>query len=779
MPKQRSNKRGLLGVLLAVCVLPSTAALHAQSPPELDKTVDDLGKPSGEIDGGRSTGGELPFVPLSGYSMFRRGVRLYNPLSLDDIAAAHETAYERMRRALEAKTKNRNATVRVRALYDLADLHSAVGNMEDCIARLEEILELIEGAQVPAPTRRFFIAAAGVAHMRLGEVNNCIKYHNEQSCIVPLSPRAQHREPEGFRQAKKYFAEFLETKPDHLQIRWLYNVVAMGLGEYPDKVPPAYLIPLPRSDPSLNIGKFVDTAAALGISAWDAAGGSIMDDFDGDGLLDIVSTSWDATANMHFFRNNGDGTFTDRTEEAGVVGQRGGLNAVQGDYDNDGDLDILILRGAWQDSQRNTLLANDGSGRFTDVTEQAGILEPVGPGQVGAWADYDNDGDLDLFIGYETRKAEINRPHHNLLYRNNGDGTFTEVGEQAGLRFFSYTKGASWGDFDNDGFIDLYVSNLSQPNRLFRNQGDGTFEDVTKKAGVAEPGPSFACWFFDFDNDDRLDIFVACYEDPNDTYRSYLGLPRVGALHKLYHNKGDGTFEDVAEKMGMTTVCMTMGANFGDLNEDGWLDVYLGTGAPPYGDVVPHTAFLNLGGKKFEDVTVVTGLGHLQKGHGIAFGDIDNDGDLDIYAQLGGAVPGDAFGNALFQNPGHGNNWITIRLRGTKTNHFGVGVRIKMTVVDDKGERSLRCRQVNWGGSFGSSSLQQEIGLGPGGKIESLEIRWPASGTTQTFKNVQANRIIEITEGVDEIKAINLPRIKLPSGRHEHHHMASQPVEKG
>jgi hypothetical protein len=770
---EQMSVRVVLAALVMVGSVAPGGVLAQKKPGSLGGEVETLQKSDSPIVGRRgATGERMIYVPLSGYGLYRQAIRLYDGTSLDDTAAAHLEAYERMLPSLQQGTRSRLLSTRIRSMYDLADFYAGAGRMDECVGTIEELLRTLEPLSLPESTRGFFLATAGVAWMRKGELENCTYNHNQESCILPLSAPAQHVRRDGFEKAKTYFLRYLELDPEHLQIRWLYNIVAMGLGEYPDRVPPRLLVPLPRPVHDVEVRAFTDVGMALGVSPWDQAGGAIMDDFTGDGLLDIVSTSWDPNTNMHLYVSNGDGTFRDVTEPAGLVGQRGGLNAVQGDYDNDGDLDILVLRGAWQEPQRNSLLRNNGDTTFTDVTAEAGLLLPARPGQVGAWGDYDNDGDLDLFVGNETRGAEALRPHYCQLFRNNGDGTFTDVAEAAGVRLPSYCKGASWGDYDNDGLLDLYLSNLAQPNNLFHNRGDGTFEDVTTKAGVAEPLSSFPCWFFDFDNDGWLDLFVASYEDPSDTYRSYLGMKTVGERMILYKNRGDGTFEDVTQRLGLTTVCMTMGANFGDLNTDGYLDILLGTGAPPFGDLVPNAAFLNTEGRQFNDVTVPTRLGHLQKGHGIAFGDIDNDGDEDIYAQLGGAIPGDAFANALYQNPGHGNHWITIRLRGTRSNRFGVGSRITLTLVDSTGSKSQRCRQVNWGGSFGSSSLQQEIGLGKATKIESVEVFWPASDTRQTLRDVPIDRIIEVTEGRDGWKEVSLPKLTLhgTDGGQEHHH---------
>jgi hypothetical protein len=193
-------------------------------------------------------------------------------------------------------------------------------------------------------------------------------------------------------------------------------------------------------------------------------------------------------------------------------------------------------------------------------------------------------------------------------------------------------------------------------------------------------------------------------------------------------------------------VALTMGCNFGDLDNDGYLDFYLGTGDPALLSLMPNRMFRNAAGKYFQDVTTSGGFGHLQKGHGVAFGDIDNDGDQDIYANIGGAYTGDVFHSVLFENPGHGNHWITLRLEGVQSNRAALGARIKVSVTAGNAERDIYAT-VTTGGSFGASSLQQEIGLGQATAIRAIKITWPKTGKIQVFKNIAIDQIIKIREG--------------------------------
>ena len=370
---------------------------------------------------------------------------------------------------------------------------------------------------------------------------------------------------------------------------------------------------------------------------------------------------------MQYWKGHPDGTFTERTEEANFAGIVGGLNCVQTDYDNDGAIDILVLRGAWlfdKGQVPNSLLHNDGHGRFTDVTFAAGLAEVNYPTQTGAWADYDGDGDLDLYIGNEST-PKISAPCQ--LFRNNGDGTFTDVAREAGVLNNRYAKGVVWGDYDGDRLPDIYVSNL-ELNRLYRNKGDGTFENVADELGVLVPDKSFPAWFWDFDNDGVLDIYVSSFLPKLEPYlKDLLGLPGKDEYACLYRGDGKGGFQNVAAELGLDEYTVTMGANFGDLDNDGFLDFYLGTGFPDYEALIPNKMYWNRGGKKFSDVTTAGGFGHLQKGHGVAFADLDRDGDQDVFEDMGGAFPGDGFGHALFRNPGFGNHWIEVKLVGVRS----------------------------------------------------------------------------------------------------------------
>jgi hypothetical protein len=634
----------------------------------------------------------------------------------------------------------------------LTSIHDMrLGRTEEAIRHLLEAHQLLPGVQtqVPKEIAEEAVLQLGVAYLRLGETQNCLHGHTADSCILPIRGGGVHTNQTGARKAIEYFTALLKQNPNHLTARWLLNIAYMTVGGHPAGVPGQFLIPPAAFQSQEEFPRFVDIAPAADFNVAGLAGGVIADDFDGDGFLDIVVSNWDTAGQLRYFHNNGDGTFSDRTAEAGLTGIYGGLNIIQADYDNDGDLDILVLRGAWlgwAGRHPKSLLQNDGRGHFRDVTFEAGLGDVHYPSQTAAWADYDNDGDLDLYVGNENFPSQ--------LFRNNGDGTFTDVARQAGVENNRWAKGVVWGDYDGDGFPDLYVSNMEDENRLYRNNRDGTFTDVAPQLGVTKPLRSFAAWFWDFNNDGILDLYVASYHpDVRHVAADYLGLPHEGEPACLYQGDGEGGFREVAAAQKLTRVAQTMGANFGDIDNDGFPDFYLGTGYPAYEALMPNLLFHNRSGSGFADVTTAAGVGHLQKGHGVAFADFDNDGDQDLLVKLGGSFPGDAYASALFENPGFGNHWITIKLVGRKSNRWGVGARIRAEIEEGEKKRSVY-KWVNSGGSFGANPLRQEIGLGKAAKIHALEIFWPTTGRTQRFLDVPADQFIEITEGEREYRKL-------------------------
>jgi hypothetical protein len=655
--------------------------------------------------------------------------------------------------------------------HELALQYVDGGMSEKAVALLKKLLADYHGT-LPVPDVELLKADLAFAYFRLGELQNCTWNHNASSCIFPIKGGGVHKEQLGASEAAKRYTKLLSdptTNPENaLVYQWLLNISYMVLGKYPDAVPKRWLIAPETFKSDYDIGLFHDVALSRGINAFGRAGGAILEDFDNDGHLDLMVSHMGIEEQLEYFHNNGDGTFTRMTEQAGLKGITGGLNMVQGDYNNDGCIDVFIPRGAWlhdKGQQPSSLLRNNCDGTFTDVTAQAGVLNNY-PTQTAVWADFNNDGLLDLFVGNEIVRDKVPWPKDTpnfRLYINNGDGTFTDVGPETGIQLDGMVKGASADDYDNDGWQDLYVSVMGKPNHLFRNLGVPgkipKFVDVTAQAGVAEPNMSFTCWFFDYNNDGWPDIFVSGYWAtlPN-IVREYLGKKEkaAGDRPRLYRNNRDGTFTDVSHEAHLDQLLLTMGANFGDLDNDGWLDFYVGTGAAPLNNIVPHQMFRNFQGQYFQNVTTSGGFGHLQKGHAVAFGDVDNDGNQDVFENIGGAYTSDKFWSAMFKNPGHGNHWVKLRLVGIKANRFAVGARIRVQTTEDGKTREI-FKSVNSGGSFGASSLRPHIGLGKATVIDDLEIRWPGSGLVQHFGGpIVADRTYEIREGEKELKSVDI-----------------------
>jgi tetratricopeptide (TPR) repeat protein len=698
-----------------------------------------------------STGVIQPGAPVGGYPEALAAMRDYPkpegwPRNMRQVCEVRtETAKngklalrDALASTLGTQTTTEQSQMLIHGESALAQLYAFSNEMPESVEAWKQALKLATTADPGRiPT---LLESIGTIYLHWSEIENGI-YNGSRDLDIfpPLDPHASFEKKDESKQAVAYFLKFLELKPDDLEVRWLLNLAYATLGEYPSGVPAAYLIPESNFHSKENIGRFVDRASEAGLNVFGAAGGIIVDDFDNDGLLDVVITSMNVCDPLHFFHNNGDGTFTDRTKEAGLQDQLGGLNLVQVDYNNDGCMDIFIPRGGWEYPQRKSLLRNNCDGTFTDVTDASGLGATVTATQAAVWADIDNDGYLDLFLANENAPAQ--------LFHNKGDGTFEEIGHAAGIDQTAFSKGVTAADYDHDGFMDVYVSNLQGKNFLYHNNGDLTFTEVGRQAGVQAPMFSFATWFFDYDNDGWPDLFVDSYfMVPDETVRTYVNKPHNGETLKLYRNKHDGTFEDVTEQVGLDKVYMPMGANFGDVDNDGFLDIYLGSGNPNLTALVPYVLFKNKDGKSFVDITQSSGTGEWHKGHAVVFADLTRQGNVDILTRVGGAIPSDAHNVRVFENPGNKNDWLNVRLVGVKTNRSGVGAEIHLTVQDGNSAPRSIYRTVGQTSSFGSNPMEQHIGLGPNAHGIIVDVYWPVSGTRQHFIGLEKDQYIEIKE---------------------------------
>jgi len=642
---------------------------------------------------------------------------------------------------LTAGGKRENSNTELDALRThvaLGQLYTYMGEMPRAIEQFESAISI---AQAGFPDGVPILEETlGGAWLQLSQMENgAFRGVGDLDIFPPLHPAAHFDKQDESQHAVEYLSKYLETKPDDQQAKWLLNVAYFTLGKYPDGVPPAQLIPPAAFASGQDIGRFKDIAHATGLDAFLAAGGLVVDDFENNGLLDVVVSSQDVCEPMRYFHNNGDGTFSDHSAQAGLSDQLGGLNIVAGDYNNDGCIDLLVLRGGWEFGMRKSLLRNNCNGTFTDVTEQSGLDARVTQTQSAVWADIDNDGNLDLFVANENSPSQ--------LFRNRGDGTFEDISHAAGVDRTAFSKAVTAADYDNDGFVDFFVSNFDGANFLYRNNGDRTFTEIATQAGVREPLFSFSSWFFDYDNDGWPDLLVTDYPwSVDDIMRSYLHQPARSETMKLYRNLHNGAFEDVTAKVGLDRIFMPMGTNFGDVDNDGFLDVYLGMGNPSLGSLTPHELLRNDAGNRFVDITASSGTGELHKGHGIAFADLRRNGHEDIISQNGGAIPAEKHTLRLFQNPGNRNDWINVHLDGVKSNRTAIGAKIQITVQNAGGPSRSIWRTVGETSSFGGNPTEQHIGLGPDAKIVSLDIFWPASGTHQHLAHVDKDQFVQIKE---------------------------------
>ena len=496
-------------------------------------------------------------------------------------------------------------------------------------------------------------------------------------------------------------------------------------------------------------------------------GGVALFDYDNDGLLDIFFTNGaaipslektDAGFSNRLFHNNGDGTFTDVTQKAGVAGVGYSMGAATGDYDNDGFVDLYVAG-----VNRNQLLHNNGDGTFTDVTAKAGVAGNV-PGIGKAWAvtagwfDYNNDGLLDLlvvdYLKYDLKTAATctvdKFPTYcapndfegtpNILYRNNGDGTFTDVSSASGVgQYRGKGMGVAFADYDGDGYTDVFISNDTYPNLLLHNNGDGTFTDKAAEAGVAynEMGKTVAgmgAEFRDLNNDGMPDIFHTAM---------------FGDSFPAYENAGKGFFEDVTGASGLTAETgglTAWGAGAFDFDNDGKKDLFTANAAILDNSVevehrayrLPDRVFRNVGNFQFQDVSGGSGadMAVAAAHRGAAFGDLNNDGKVDVVVTVMNGTP-----EILMNRTKSGAHWIVLNLVGVKDNRDGLGTKVKITTA-----HGSQWNQATTTMSYNSASDKRvHFGLGEDAVIQRMELVWP-SGMTQVLRDVKADQVLTIRE---------------------------------
>jgi tetratricopeptide (TPR) repeat protein len=536
--------------------------------------------------------------------------------------------------------------------------------------------------------------------------------------------------------AARTSVEALDANPsDERAKSWLW-MTAQKMGGYPDFVPQNYRIQV-RGGYEATPLEYEDIAERIGLDKTSGGRGTAIFDYDNDGYLDILMAASHGGCNL--YHNNGDGTFTDVSIGSGWDGCVNAFALNVGDYDNDGNPDVFVSRLGFYAGDCQ-LYHNNGDGTFTDVTKQAG-LEVWGPCFTTSWIDYDNDGRLDLFIP-NNLGGLFERKTPNRLFHNNGDGTFTDVTEASGLSTIWPTTSGAWGDYDNNGWPDLFLSNGLGRSQLFRNNGDGTFTEVTKEAGIDALVFGSPAFWWDYDNDGWLDIGQFSWSNHEDviyTWEHGEGPPD-GHPMCVYHNNRDGTFTEVGRELGLSGCFGTMSGNVADLNNDGYVDIVFGNGSPKMDRLEPLAVFQS-DGKKFHNITFSAGLPFLGKSHGTNIGDLFGDGRMSILVGAGGVYPADLLTANVYCPKKLVGNYLNVRLVGTKSNRSAIGARVSMHA----GGRS-QMRQVSGGSNAGCLPFEQHFGLAETTVIDSLEIHWP-SGLKQTFGGLPFNRTLEFTEG--------------------------------
>jgi ASPIC and UnbV/FG-GAP-like repeat len=558
--------------------------------------------------------------------------------------------------------------------------------------------------------------------------------HTAQRGAALHESAVAHSRAGRFEQAIQDGIGAMAANPGNERARFWLWWSARRRGGYPESVPPEYRMEMKAGYEPASV-QFEDIAARIGMDKTSGGRGTAVFDYNNDGLLDVLIMGQSGSS---LYRNNGDGTFSDVSVQSGLDKCVTTFAVTAGDYDNDGFVDLFVTRVGFYPGSGG-LYHNNGDGTFTDVTEKAGV-QAWGPSWTASWVDYDLDGYLDLFIA-NNLGGVFDRQAPNRLFHNNGDGCFTEVAGSAGLGTVFPTMGSAWGDYDNDGYPDLFISGIGRP-QLFHNNGNGTFTDVGMEAGFTEFVAGSVCCWCDYDNDGWLDIAQFVWSDHEDViYTMKTGHgPGDGLTMRIYHNNRDGTFSDRTGELGIDGCWGTMSGNFGDVNNDGFIDFMLGNGGPRMDRYEP-LVLLESDGERYHNATFSSGLGFGGKNHGVNCADLFGDGRLSIIVAAGGQYPGDLLTANVFCPVSLPGNYLNVRLAGVKSNRDGIGARIRLTSGDLR-----QMREVGGGTNFGCLPFEQHFGLGKRETLDALEIRWP-SGLLQQVRNPPVNQTICITEG--------------------------------
>ena len=587
--------------------------------------------------------------------------------------------------------------------------------------------------------------------------------------LYPLT--VYHDDKADSRRAAALFTTLLrDYASENLVYRWLLNFSHMTTGGYPQEVPTEYRIEGPfidhfyRSDavavPNTEGLLFVDRAEELGVATLDAGKGVAVEDYNRDGFYDIVTGgTFDV---LRYYQNDNGRRFVDRTADVGLADVTQPHIITAADYNNDGWVDLFAARPF----HHFRLFKNVEGRSFEDVTFSSGLLSQNTLARnyvtwVSAWGDVDNDGDLDLVMTQYGQRSPVgifDRPSVSSQFFRNDDGHFVNKTQQFGL-YDTFNNqnfiGATLADYDGDDFPDLYVaSTYSGTSTLFRNLGGQRFEQIEM---AKENNPGFTAAFVDIDHDGDLDLFKAGASFARTSTEGAVFRKDLDELSTGYSTifvQHEGKFEERRDLFAEQMPISTMGASYGDLNNDGCYDFYLGTGNPEGWFVLPNLMYL---GERdgtqctgaMRSISRLFGFGTIQKGHGIVFFDFDNDGDQDIYSSLGGMWPSDRWPNQLFVNDSTIDHaWVRLRLRGRQTNYYGVGARITIQARNDRGETIVRRHLISNKTGFGSAPYVAHVGLMDATKIESVSVRWPVSQQTRVYQpTLRSLSVLDEAEG--------------------------------
>ena len=572
----------------------------------------------------------------------------------------------------------------------------------------------------------------------------------ERPGVVPYTIASIYLRMERHDEGIPFALQACRDVPGDIKYRWMLRALTLHAGRPEATIPEQFRLKVPQG--ARSGFRLQDVTQSSGAGRLALGRGASWGDFDNDGREDILVGA--ERAPFCLFRNLGDGSFTDVAAQMGLRDPVGlGCYASQFiDYDNDGFQDVFFTSNGWGGGGRLFLFHNESGSQFRDVTESAGLGGPLNA--FGAsWADFDNDGHVDLAVA--TGIIDPEGGDRLRLYHNEGNGVFREVGQQAGLIQKARWISVAWGDYDGDGRQDLLATSFDKGPFLFRNLGEGRFEDVSVKTGIRTNTQAYTPEFFDYDNDGNLDLFVSTYPGGDVEVKDMINAKLSGASvppsqeQLLFHNNGDGTFTRVSRDAGIAGWYGGMSSQVGDFDNDGFDEIVIGTGNPALDWCEPKPLFHNDGHGKFVDVAHSAGLVHFGMLHGAALADYDNSGNLSLFGSFGGFYWGSRETSKLYRNLGSGNSSLEIRLIGTRSNRDAIGTKVSAFAGENKVHK-----WVNGGNGFGcANSKIVHLGLGREKRVDRLDVLWP-SGLRQSFKNVLVGQRIEVTEGKDGFRTL-------------------------